>query len=80
MDCRTNKQIYNQIYAETHVERMKNNASINYGQHRETILLKRAYERYMCGCRLRRETVDKLAAAGFSLTYRLPKYLQTSSE
>ena len=76
---KTNKQIYYQKYADTHGDKMRENACINYGQNREKILLKRAYDRYLNNCTLRRETVDRLAAAGYSLTCRLPKYFQPKS-
>jgi hypothetical protein len=62
---KTNKQIYNQKYAELHPELMRFHAAVNYAQNREKILLRQAHNRYLKGVSLRKETVNKLVDAGY---------------
>ena len=76
--AKTKKQIYNQNYADTHGDKMRANAVINYGLNREKMLLKRAYDRYLNNCKLRKDTCDRLIAAGYFISlYHTPKYLQS---
>ena len=75
---KTKKQIYNQTYADTHGEKMRANAVINYAQNRDKILLRQAHNRYLKGVSLRKDTSDRLIAAGYFISlYHIPKYLQS---
>ena len=75
MECsKSKKQIYNQNYANLNPERMKRNSSINYGINRESILLKRAHDRYIEGSILRVSTLNRLIDAGFDVILTKPKY------
>ena len=77
--AKTKKQIYNQKYADANGDKMRENACINYGQNREKMLLKRAYDRYLNNCKLRKNTCDRLVAAGYFISlYHTPRYLQSS--
>jgi fructose-bisphosphate aldolase class 1 len=75
MECsKSKKAIYNQKYSDANPERMKRNSSINYGINRESILLKRAHDRYIKGSILRESTLNRLIDAGFDVILTKPKY------